>query len=92
MILSFRNRALKRFWEASDGRGLNAQHLRKIELILDLLENATKPEMMNLAKLKFHKLSGENPPRWSVWVNGNWRVTFSFEGENAVAVDYEDYH
>ena len=47
---------------------------------------------MNLAKLKFHKLAGENPPRWSVWVNGNWRITFAFEGENAIAVDYEDYH
>ena len=29
---------------------------------------------------------------WSVWVNGNWRITFLFEGEDAVLVDYQDYH
>jgi proteic killer suppression protein len=92
MILSFRNRALKKFWEKGDSAGLNPQHLKKIELILDRLEEATTPEMMNVAALKLHKLSGENPPRWSVWVNGNWRITFAFEGEDATAVDYEDYH
>ena len=29
---------------------------------------------------------------WSVWVNGNWRLTFAFEGTDAVLVDYQDYH
>ena len=29
---------------------------------------------------------------WSVWVNGNWRMTFTFDGEDAVLVDYQDYH
>jgi len=27
-----------------------------------------------------------------VWVSGNWRMTFEFEGEDAILVDYEDYH
>lgn len=92
MILSFRSRPLKRLFEKSDARGLNPQHVRKIELVLSLLENAKSPEAMNLAKLDFHKLTGENPPRWSVHVNGNWCITFSFDGEDAFAVDYEDYH
>ena len=30
--------------------------------------------------------------RWSVSVSGNWRVTFAFDGKDAVLVDYEDYH
>ncbi|HEY6937261.1 MAG TPA: type II toxin-antitoxin system RelE/ParE family toxin [Terriglobales bacterium] len=25
-------------------------------------------------------------------VSGNWRLTFAFEGEDAVLVDYQDYH
>ena len=29
---------------------------------------------------------------WSVWVNGNWRMTFTFEGQDATLVDYQDYH
>jgi len=27
-----------------------------------------------------------------VWVSENWRLTFEFEGEDAVLVDYQDYH
>ncbi|MEQ1516395.1 MAG: type II toxin-antitoxin system RelE/ParE family toxin [Usitatibacteraceae bacterium] len=30
--------------------------------------------------------------RWSIWVNGNWRLTFGFENGNAYVLDYEDYH
>lgn len=92
MIISYRSRALKKFWEKSDNRGLNPQHVRKIERILTMLERAIVPEDMNQAGFNFHKLTGENPTRWSVHVNGNWCVTFSFEEENAVAIDYEDYH
>ena len=29
---------------------------------------------------------------WSIWVNGNWRVTFEFRDGNAYVLDYEDYH
>lgn len=92
MILSFRNRALERLWERNDGRGLNPQHVAKLRQILDLLEHAREPEDMNVPKLRFHKLTGHNPSRFSVHVNANWRVTFSFDGEDADAIDYEDYH
>jgi len=27
-----------------------------------------------------------------VRVSGNWRLTFAFEGEDAILVDYQDYH
>ena len=33
-----------------------------------------------------------NRGRWSVWVNGNWRLTFEFEAGQAYLLDYEDYH
>jgi plasmid maintenance system killer protein len=29
---------------------------------------------------------------WAVSVNGNWRMTFTFDGTDAVLVDYLDYH
>lgn len=41
---------------------------------------------------RLHALSGDLAGHWSVWVNGNWRLTFRFEGEDAVLVDYQDYH
>jgi len=39
-----------------------------------------------------HPLKGDLKRHWSVWVSGNWRLTFKFEGEDAVLVDYHDYH
>ena len=35
---------------------------------------------------------GSSADRWSISVNGNWRLTFAFEGTDAVLVDYLDYH
>ncbi|MGQ0835571.1 MAG: type II toxin-antitoxin system RelE/ParE family toxin, partial [Gammaproteobacteria bacterium] len=39
-----------------------------------------------------HPLKGRFSGHWAVWVDENWRVTFTFEGEDAVLVDYQDYH
>jgi proteic killer suppression protein len=46
-------------------------------------------EDMNVPGWKLHSLS---TGRGSVSVNGNWRMTFEFEGEDAILVDYDDYH
>ena len=47
---------------------------------------------MNIPGWKLHSLAHSLAGHWSVWVNGNWRLTFAFEGEDAVLVDYQDYH
>jgi proteic killer suppression protein len=47
---------------------------------------------MNMPGWDLHKLTGNLRGHWSVKVNANWRMTFTFEGENAVLVDYRDYH
>ena len=92
MILSFRSRSLQKFWEKNDRRGLNPQHVQKLTRILVALAEAKAAEDMNLPLYRFHKLSGESQDRWSLHVNANWRVTFSFDDGHATQVDYEDYH
>jgi proteic killer suppression protein len=47
---------------------------------------------MNLPGLRLHELSGNRAGTWAVDVSGNWRVTFNFPGNDAEAVNYEDYH
>lgn len=47
---------------------------------------------MNQPGYRLHKLSGRDQEVWSVWVNGNWRITFEFLGEDAYLIDYRDYH
>jgi proteic killer suppression protein len=56
------------------------------------LNLARSPEKMNTAGWDFHPLKGELTGLWTVKVNGNWRLTFGFEGEDAILVDYQDYH
>jgi proteic killer suppression protein len=92
MIISFKSRALQRYWEKDDGRKLPAARLERIAMILDRLDAATAPRDLDLQGLKFHPLTGDQTGRYSVQVTANWRITFAFDGENAVSVDFEDYH
>jgi len=47
---------------------------------------------MNSPGWNLHPLTGDLKHHWSVKVNGNWRLTFRFEGKDAILVDYQDYH
>ncbi len=47
---------------------------------------------MNVPGWGLHALAGDMAGHYSIIVNGNWRMTFKFEIENAVLVDYLDYH
>ena len=47
---------------------------------------------MNLPGWRLHPLKGTLKGLWAVSVSGNWRLVFAFEGEDAVLVDYLDYH
>jgi proteic killer suppression protein len=92
MIKSFKHKGLGKLFHNDDQRQVKPEHSEKLTRILDRLDASVRPQDMNLPNYKLHKLSGKDKGTWSVWVSGNWRVTFKFEGNNAVAVDYRDYH
>lgn len=92
MIQSFRHKGLKRLYEKAIVKGLSAEMVPKIERILARLDVATRPEMMNLPGLGLHPLKGNLKGFWSVWVTGNWRIIFRFDGGQVFDVDLVDYH
>ncbi|MDB5969074.1 MAG: plasmid maintenance system killer family protein [Hydrocarboniphaga sp.] len=92
MIRTFRHRGLERFFTRSDYRGIPAQFAPRLERLLDRLDASTKADDMNLPGYKFHGLKGERKGTFAVSVSGNWRLTFRFDGEDAIDVDLEDYH
>lgn len=92
MIKSFRSKALKRYWTKSDASGLRADWVKKIGRRLDLLDQAVRPEDMDVVTFRFHALTGDQAGRFSVTISRNWRLTFAFDGQDAVEVDLEDYH
>ena len=92
MIKSFRHKGLQKFFNNDDRRRINPEHAAKLARILDRLDASVRPQDMNLPGYRLHRLSGEEKGTWSVWVSGNWRVTFQFDATDAVVVDYRDYH
>ena len=92
MIKGFRHKGLQRFFENGSKSGIQAQHERRLRLMLSRLDDATESKDMEAAGWKLHALKGSLKGHWAVWVDGNWRLTFTFEGKDAVLVDYQDYH
>jgi proteic killer suppression protein len=92
MIKSFKHKGLEKFFVRGTRRHINPEHTGKLARILDRLDASTRPQDMDLPGYKLHRLSGKEKGTWSVWVTGNWRVTFRFEEADATAVDYIDYH
>ena len=92
MIRKFRHKGLARFFTTGSVSGIQSAHAKRLQLILGRLNASTQPKDMDLPGLRLHELKGRDKGRWSVWINGNWRVTFKFEGVDATDVDYEDYH
>ena len=92
MIISIRSKPLKRFWERNDVSKLPPDRVARIAIILDRLNAAVRAEDLNLPGFQFHQLSGASKGRYAVSVSANWRITFGWEGEDAVDVDFEDYH
>ena len=92
MIRSFRDKPLERFFATGDGRRLSVQNTKRIANILRALDDASRPEDMNLPGFRFHALVGRDKGRYSVSASGNWRVTFGWIDGDAIDVDLEDYH
>ena len=92
MIISFRHKGLRQFYETGSKAGIQAQQAGRLRLILARLDAAREPRDMNLPGLRLHPMSGDLAGFWSVSVSGNWRIIFRFDGQDACEVDYLDYH
>jgi proteic killer suppression protein len=93
MIKSFRHSGLARFYQTGSKAGIQPAHAAKLARQLRQLNDSRCPQDMDMPGWRLHRLDGGRlPGHWSVWVNGNWRLTFLFIKEDAVLVDYQDYH
>ncbi len=92
MIKSFKHKGLKAFFESGSKAGIQPKHATRLRLMLSMLDNAKHPDDMNAPGWRFHPLTGDLAGHFSVTVNGNWRMTFTLDAEDAEVVDYQDYH
>jgi proteic killer suppression protein len=92
MIKSFRHKGLETFFETGSKAGIQPHHAARLSRQLRRLDESKSASDMNIPGWKLHPLEGALEGHYAVWVNGNWRITFMFEDENAVLVNYQDYH
>jgi proteic killer suppression protein len=92
MIESIKSRALRRYWERGDERGIRPDWLKKTRIVLDALNAASRPEDLDLPGLGFHALRENRAGEFAVNVSRNWRITFRWSGTGATDVNLEDYH
>lgn len=92
VIVSFEHKGLERLYVEGSKRGVQATHVPKLLRILSALDVAQSPADLAIPSFRAHALKGDLAGQWSIWVNGNWRVTFRFVEADVELVDYQDYH
>jgi toxin HigB-1 len=92
VIKSFRHKGLEKLYETGSTAKVQANHANRLRMQLAALDTAQSVEDMDIPGFRLHPLKGRAKGRWSIWVNGNWRITFEFRDGNVYVLDYEDYH
>ena len=92
MIKSFKHKGLKQFFETGSKAGIQPHHAQRLSRQLLRLNVAKNADDMNVPGWRLHSLEGELAQHFSIVVNGNWSMTFMFDGEDVILVDYQDYH
>lgn len=92
MIISFKHKGLKKFFETGSTKGIQNNHADKLRMQLAALNSASAISDLDIPGYRLHALKGNRINTWSISVSGNWRITFEFENGNVYIVNYEDYH
>ena len=93
MIESIAHKGLRLLWEKNDSSKLPPEQIEKIKRILSAVNTAKTLEPLRMIPgYKLHALTGDLKGFWAIWVTGNYRICFKFEGGNAYEINYLDYH
>ncbi len=79
MIQSFRHKGLRKFFESGGTPGIQPHHAKRLRMLLAALDTSQSIEDMNVPGFRLHPLKGSECGRWSVWVNGHWRLRQEME-------------
>jgi toxin HigB-1 len=91
-IESIRHKALQRFAESGESRGLaEPERLRRMLSYLDLARDFE--EFSVPPNFGFHPLTGNRKGSFAMTVTRNWRLTFKKIDERTIGdLNLEDYH
>jgi proteic killer suppression protein len=92
VIRNFRHKGLAALYHERQSKGVMQSHVKRLRIILALLDTAKTLDDVALPGMRLHPLKGTWEGFYAVNVSGNWRVVFRFEEGDVLDVDYVDYH
>jgi toxin HigB-1 len=93
MIGTVRHKALKRFVDTGETRGLSPDLIARLRRQVSALDAADDLALLHTVPgWRLHQLSGELDGFWSLSVSGNWRLIFRWQEGVANDLDLVDYH
>jgi proteic killer suppression protein len=92
MIVGIKHKGLKLLFEKADRSRIRPDLVDKVERVLTLLQQAERPEDIDLPGLGLHALKGNLKGFWSVTVSRNHRIIFRMASQNVFDVELIDYH
>ena len=92
MIITVRHKGMRVYLATGRAGGLNPAWTGRLDIILSKLNAAAVPQDMAEPRHRLHRLQGFDPPRYSIRLTANWRVTFEMEDGDVFNLDIEDYH
>lgn len=92
MITGFRHKGLKALYETGSSKAIRTDLVRRVVVILAILDEAHGLNDLKRPSLRLHALSGDREGEWSVSVNAQWRITFSYDAGEFGNLNLEDYH
>ncbi len=92
IIQSFKNKALERLLREGNAKGIPTELEKRTRARLEVIDTAIIIDDIRIPGYDLHELKGDRQGTWSIKVSGNWRITFTFQDNNAYDIDLEDYH
>ena len=92
IIQTFKNKALERLLREGNAKGIPTELEKRTRARLEVIDTAIIIDDIRIPGYDLHELKGDRQGTWSIKVSGNWRITFTFQDNNAYDIDLEDYH
>ena len=94
IVESIRHKALRRFFETGNARGLDGDLVDRLRKMFSFIVAASDlDELGTPPNYGLHPLTGDRAGSWAMTVTRNWRMTFALTQEQAIVdLDLEDYH
>jgi toxin HigB-1 len=92
-MVKFRDKRTEQLFRAESGKGIPADIAQRAHNRLRVVARATNLiDMALFPGMKLERLKGDRKGQYSLRVSDKWRICFIWTGQEAVDIEFVDYH